>query len=70
MAESARAFYDSGMSFECRYYRNGDCELLNRKCSPFQKGCVLIAAGARPVRPGENRPETPWEKNPERPAGQ
>lgn len=29
------------MSFECKYYLNGHCELLSKECSPGQKGCVL-----------------------------
>lgn len=35
------------MSFECKYYLNGHCELLDKKCDPGQKGCVLNAAGAK-----------------------
>jgi hypothetical protein len=34
------------MSFECRYYLNGWCELRSEKCKPGAKGCVLVKAGA------------------------
>ena len=32
------------MSFECKYYNNGKCELLEKSCIPGQKGCILTKA--------------------------
>ena len=29
------------MSFECKYYLNGHCELRGRKCDPGERGCIL-----------------------------
>ena len=42
------------MSFECKHYLNGHCELLEKECRPLQKGCVLVKAGAYFV--GEEKP--------------
>lgn len=33
------------MSFECRHYLNGWCELRKLECVPGAKGCVLVKAG-------------------------
>lgn len=45
------------MSFECKHDLNGHCELLKKKCSPGQKGCVLNAAGARFIQVEPKKPE-------------
>ncbi len=34
------------MSFECKFFNKNHCELLNKICSPGQKGCVLNKSGA------------------------
>jgi hypothetical protein len=49
------------MSFECRYYMNGECTLLNKECQPGQKGCVLNQAKVYFV--GQEKPKKEDDKN-------
>lgn len=50
------------MSFECKYYLNGHCELRNKKCVPGEKGCVLNAAGAKFIDTTGRKKEGPDRK--------
>lgn len=47
IANGIIALKEVKMSFECKYYNKGKCELMNKDCKPGQKGCVLNNAGIR-----------------------
>lgn len=43
------------MSFDCKYYNKGHCELMNKECKPGQKGCVLFSAGVKFIGQDEEK---------------